>query len=630
MLTTLVAALLSLESLGSLPSTSLAVPYLPQTDALCGGAAAAMVFRYWGDVHADIEQFAPLVDKRAGGIADNVLVEAIEARGWRAVRVVGSIDQLIDQIQRGRPVVILVAQRAALNHYLVVTGIEPDAVLVHDPTWGPTRRLAFSDLIKVWEPTNFWSLVILPGDARPPGDRDTASDNWEVSGPLSELAGVRFEEGRYREAEDLARKAVERDPTDRYAWELLAASRFMQDDLGGALRAWNRIGKPFVNLVTIDGLMRARYQTIAAAIGLEPNMLLTEEAFRLAERRLQSLPDRAAARLTLRPEPDGFVTVRAVVAERSGPPRGAIGWSVAGAQAAIEREARVAIPGSTGQGELWSTSWRWWDGRPKVAVGLAAPHTGKFGGVWRIDGSWEAETYRTGADSAPGVTVGESRAHGALTISDWLAANTRFSVTTGVDSWSAPTGRAIFAGGSLEHRWLDDRWLLSGTATTWIPFPARSGFHEAGLRLAFRSSTSAEGWVYLADGGVDTASRNAPLGLWPGAGDGHGRDPLIRAHPLLDGGIIDLDRAVFGRTLVYSHGEAQRWIASATPIRFGIAAFADFARASSRRAAAGSVPQTDVGSGLRVRIPGAAGTLRVDIAHGLRDGADALTFGWQF
>ena len=41
-------------------ATSLAmdVPYLAQTDSLCGGAAAAMVFRYWGDVHADPQEFS--------------------------------------------------------------------------------------------------------------------------------------------------------------------------------------------------------------------------------------------------------------------------------------------------------------------------------------------------------------------------------------------------------------------------------------------------------------------------------------------------------------------------------------------------------------------------------------------
>ena len=46
--------------------------------------------------------------------------------------------------------------------------------------------------------------------------------------------------------------------------------------------------------------------------------------------------------------------------------------------------------------------------------------------------------------------------------------------------------------------------------------------------------------------------------------------------------------------------------------------------------ATGSVTQIDVGGGLRLRIPGAAGTLRVDVAHGMRDDADALTVGWQY
>ena len=63
MLASLVAAL----SLAA-PVPAIDVPFLPQTEALCGGAAAAMVFRYWGDAHADVQEFAPLVDRRAGGI----------------------------------------------------------------------------------------------------------------------------------------------------------------------------------------------------------------------------------------------------------------------------------------------------------------------------------------------------------------------------------------------------------------------------------------------------------------------------------------------------------------------------------------------------------------------------------
>ena len=193
-------------------------------------------------------------------------------------------------------------------------------------------------------------------------------------------------------------------------------------------------------------------------------------------------------------------------------------------------------------------------------------------------------------------------------------------------------------GGSLERRWLADRWSLAGTATAWmpatgaLPAPEKSAFHEAGIRAAFRSSRSTEGWVYLADAGAERASNHAPLAVWPGAGEGRAREPLLRAHPLLEGGAIDLtDRSVFGKGLVDAHAEAQRWIASAAPVRFAGAAFADLARASRRQASAReSVTEVDVGGGLRVRIPGVAGVLRVDAAHGVRDGADALTVGWQY
>jgi 1,6-anhydro-N-acetylmuramate kinase len=77
MIITLAAALSIAASL------AIDVPYLPQTDALCGGAATAMVFRYWGDAHADVQEFAPLVDRRAGGIATDALTAAVASRGWQ-------------------------------------------------------------------------------------------------------------------------------------------------------------------------------------------------------------------------------------------------------------------------------------------------------------------------------------------------------------------------------------------------------------------------------------------------------------------------------------------------------------------------------------------------------------------
>jgi hypothetical protein len=521
--------------------------------------------------------------------------------------------------------------------------------------------------MRVWRPTGFWSLVILPADneqapvadrvhtslpniERPSADRcdrllsdgiDDArrlspGEAYEVldgvrtqcpgeAGPLREMAAVRFAESRWRDAEDLAERATELDATDAYAWEVLASSRFMQDDRVGALDAWNRIGKPLVNLLKIDGLERSRFQTVATAIGLWPNVLLTEEAFRLAERRLQELPGHAQSRLTFQPEPDGYVTVTAAIVERSGTPRGVVGWGASGLRTVIDREVRVAIPGASGQGEMWSAGWRWWSGRPRVDFGFTAPRHGRLGGVWRVDASWESQRY--------GATPGEERTRGALSHSDWLAPNARYSFTAGIDSWRGAsfTGRTVFAGGSLERRWSGDRWSLGGTATLWAPPSGGTAFHAAGVRGSFRSTRVASGWVYLADVGFERASDSAPLAVWPRAGEGRS-GILMRAHPLIEDGIIDPgNTSALGRTLAYTHAEAQRWIAPAGPARIGVAGFADVGRASRRReGGAGHLSLIDVGAGLRVQVPGFAGTLRMDFAGGLLDDEKALTVGWQF
>src|SRR5215217_6801142 len=133
------------------------VPFLPQTDALCGGAAAAMVFRYWGDAHADVQEFAELVDRRAGGIVNTALVDAVAARGWRAGSVAGSLDALRATIREGRPVIVLIPERGNRYHYVVVTGASDGVIVLHDPSWGPSRPMPAADFERAWRGASFWS-----------------------------------------------------------------------------------------------------------------------------------------------------------------------------------------------------------------------------------------------------------------------------------------------------------------------------------------------------------------------------------------------------------------------------------------------------------------------------------------
>ena len=646
------------------PPAALDVPYLSQTEALCGGAAVAMVFRYWGERHADVQQFAPLVDRSAGGIADTTLIDAVRQRGWQTIRLAGTFDLLRDQLAQKRPVILLIQDRPGRFHYVVAIGATDTDLFFHDPTWGPFRRMSVVNLARVWQPSRYWALVVLPhADA---GRRDAAEHPVlttvktslthcdvlldeavgeikrrgfdaadevldgvrgqcpESTGPISELAAVRFAQQRLSEAAALADEAVRRNAADAYAWDVLGSTRFKQNDLHRALQAWNRIGKPRLDSVRIEGLSDMRYALVAQALTLSPNAVLTDNRFRFAERRLQQLPNRASARIAYRPEPDGFATVDVAIVERPSRPQSPLEWIAAGVHSLVDREISASTSGWMGQGEVWSGSWRWWNGRPRVAISFAAPRVGRLPGVVRVDAFWETQLYRATAVSD---VIRETRTHGGASLTDWLSPNLRYEIDAGVDLWDG-LRRTASAGGVLERRFAADRIALSASGHSFVPVSGHAAFQAGGVHARFRSKPDASGLVQLASAGLEGTTDRAPTALWRGAGDGHARVPLLRAHPLLHDGVID--GAVFGRRLTFASAETQQWFAPVSLARIGVAAFVDVAHA--RRTLGSSAAdrfQIDAGTGLRLRLPGRDGTLRVDYGRGLRDARNAVSLGWQ-
>ncbi len=659
---------------------SIDVPYLTQSEDLCGGAAVAMVQRYWGNAHADPQQFAPLIDHHAHGIPAGVLVNAVARSGWRAVSFPGSVDRLRDDVAQGRPTIVLLQVRAHRYHFVVVTGVGDREVTLHDPAIGPSQRMSIEAFTKAWRPAHDWALLVLPPE-RTPADiegaavpdvhargepagsvgRSTCDQRLEEAidrvrsdgvgaadrilgqvrrecpasaGPLRELAGVRFAQRRWADAAALAERAVAIDHADPYAWEVLASSRFVQDDVVGALKAWNALGKPRVDSVRIAGLARTRSIVVSEALALRPGALLTADAFRRAAHRLEALPTRTTSRLGYQPKADGYAVVDVAIAERRARPPGLPGWIATTLHAAVAREIGVTLPGTTGQGETWGGAWRWWGGRPRVGLSFAAPRAGRWPGVWRVEGSWEAETYSLGdaGTNSSSPHVRDERAHGAVSVSDWLTGNLRYACSLGVDAWSdgavrsGDRRRTVSGGGLLEQRLFADRVALIVSATRAVALTGPA-FATASVGATYVPRDVANGGAWAAEGGVWTAARGAPRMLWAGAGEGLVRAPLLRAHPLLHDGAID--RAVFGRRVISMTVERRQWIPVRVPAALGVAIFADTARAF--RPLNASMPagwQLDLGAGLRVKVPGAAGVLRLDAARGVRDGTHALTVGW--
>ena len=276
---------------------------------------------------------------------------------------------------------------------------------------------------------------------------------------------------------------------------------------------------------------------------------------------------------------------------------------------------------------MWSGSWRWWHERPKLSVALAVPRPWELPGIWQVEGYWERQSY--GADvlselaDRSVVVVREERRRAKLSITDWRTVDWRWDFQAGLDRWK-DRASYVFVGGGLEKRLATDHVALRVDTAGWMGLAPSDTFGIAYVSSSWRSSASNSGLV--ARGGVQLATSGAPLDLWPGTGTGHARPLLLRAHPLLEDGVVRGE--AFGRTLVHGGLESHTWFATTGLLRFGVALFADVGKASKPLSNQATPLHVDIGAGLRLKLVGERRTLRVDTAWGLRDGEFALSVGW--
>ena len=304
-----------------------------------------MVLRYWGDRDLSPEDFAFLLSARASGIRSDALEAELSRRGWTTQAFRGDARAAKQHLERGRPLIALIEDRPGRFHYVVLLAWADGQVVLHDPARGPFRVVAEATFLTTWAATDSWTLLVLPdpdsvlhstqrqvagtseaamavrpGDgcdalvsqgvglaqAGDQGGADAALSNAVALCPASalatrELAGLRFVQSRWHEAAQLAGRAVAHAPGDAQAWRLLAASRFILDDLDGALHAWNRIGEPQIDLIRVDGLDRTYQAVVHELLGLAPRTELSLVALQRARRRLALLPAASATRLGYRP-----------------------------------------------------------------------------------------------------------------------------------------------------------------------------------------------------------------------------------------------------------------------------------------------------------------------------------------
>ena len=85
-----------------------------------------------------------------------------------------------------------------------------------------------------------------------------------------ELAGVAFKQQLYPEAAVWLHRALHIDPTDAYANDFLGAVYFLQGNLEGALKYWNRVDKPQIESVKTEHPLQIRPALLDRALTFAP------------------------------------------------------------------------------------------------------------------------------------------------------------------------------------------------------------------------------------------------------------------------------------------------------------------------------------------------------------------------
>jgi hypothetical protein len=605
-----------------------------------------------------------------------VLAAEVTRRGWRSFPIAAgagaSAESIRTHIDHGRPIVALIEISPRRYHYVVIVAWTGAHVIVHDPARAPFRVMSHAEFDREWAAAGRWALLLLPSDdgagagAPRTSTAVTTTDARRASGTCApmiqdlvelsrrdvaaaetglraatelcpedpaawrELAGVRFLQSRWAEASDLAEHAAQLDPADAQGWNLLATSRFLNDQPDAALGAWNRIGRPPIDLLQVKGLDRTRQPVVMGLIDLHPRELLTTARLGRASRRLHELPSAAQTRLSYQPLAGGLAQLEAVVVERPVIARGVVPIAATAVKAWLHREFQLDVASPTGSGELVTVAWRWWESRPRVAVALAVPAVSWLPGVATIDASWERPSYAASEISRI------ERRRGGLTVTDWATSAVHWKAGLALDRWAYDNH--VAANAALDIRLADDHVSIGADTGAWLPLGSTRRFGRAGVSSGWRSNrqSTRASWTIVA--GVEAASAAAPFDLWPGAGTGHARMPLLRAHPLLDEGVVS--GPVFGRRLAHGTIEYQRPLRVVLGGALSVAAFADTATAwhplveaspslgMPDRGRGRSAIHTDVGAGVRLALPGSGGALRADLARGLRDKRVVLSAGW--
>jgi hypothetical protein len=147
------------------------IPYEKQLDSptgrTCGAACLSMVYRSFGKPVPQIEIWPAIAKQTASGsLASMTHLMAQDAinRGFRAVAIQARHPLQVLRLCREWGIRAILNHRSQrespAGHYSVLVDLDDKAVVLHDPFYGPSRRLPHAELLELWLPPSPHSEIV--------------------------------------------------------------------------------------------------------------------------------------------------------------------------------------------------------------------------------------------------------------------------------------------------------------------------------------------------------------------------------------------------------------------------------------------------------------------------------------
>ena len=164
-----------------LPGVWLDVPFVKQEKDGCGAASIAMVMQYWqaqqglpANDTSDASQIQrTLYLAKAHGIYASDMERYFQEKGFRTFTIRGEWEDLEQHLRKGRPLIValrpvalkpvaLKLSSGSALHYVVVTGLGPDVVMINDPAQRKLLQQDRPSFEREWNAAGKWTLLALP------------------------------------------------------------------------------------------------------------------------------------------------------------------------------------------------------------------------------------------------------------------------------------------------------------------------------------------------------------------------------------------------------------------------------------------------------------------------------------